>query len=73
MANSKNIVVTTYGHGKNIDKISVSLFDCPDGADESNAVAADVKRRYGIHGPGTNKRRKGSAGKNIINPQKIYR
>jgi hypothetical protein len=39
MANSKNIVVTTYGHGKNIDKISVSLFDCPDGVDESNANA----------------------------------
>jgi hypothetical protein len=39
MANCKNIVVTAYGHGRNIDKISVSLFDCPDGADKSNANA----------------------------------
>ena len=32
---SKNIVVTAYGHGRIIDKISISLFDCMNNGDQN--------------------------------------
>jgi hypothetical protein len=37
MGNGKGIVVTTCGYDRNIDKIAVSLFDCPNDTNESNA------------------------------------
>lgn len=37
MGNGKGIVVTAYGHDRIIDKIAVSLFDCPTDTNESNA------------------------------------
>jgi hypothetical protein len=37
MGNGKGIVVTAYGHDRNIDKIAVSLFDCPNDTNKSNA------------------------------------
>jgi hypothetical protein len=32
---SKNVVVTTYGHDRTIDKITISLFDCMNNSDQN--------------------------------------
>ena len=32
---NQNIVVTTYGHGRIVDKISISLFDCINDGDQN--------------------------------------